>query len=266
MNTLRLYPSITILAAFLLAIVGIFVPTPPHANPLEFHVPFFVTTIIAVIYIGSSLIFAHGLSSFKVGLKASYGLICAGVAVLGVAQLQLPIFYYFDLWFTALSSLGILQIPGITGASLLYAGSWLFAGLLDVNSKFRSILFLLIATLGISIAAMLLPHSASTNLFGDEFAFDYNVSLTVVTAMLTTFSAFLILRIKQKAGLSFTGALAWFFLAILFHSIANWQIIPFYLLGFDNWYILNGIFYLPWVFACSCLLKASIAFNKINQD
>lgn len=265
MKKVRNYSILTIVIALILATSGFFVPIPQNVNTLEFQIPFFVVTFIAVVYTGSALIFINGLKSFQVGLRVSYKFICAGVVLLGLGQVQLPIFYYFNLWESAWNIYGVLQYPGLFGAVLFFIGVRKFGALLGYKSQANALLFVISFSIVLSLIGALLPHSSNSNIYGSELFFDYNLALVVITAVFLTFGVALIFKIKQKAGRSFTNALAWFFLAMFFHTMAVWQIVVLEFVGFENFYVLSGLFWFVWVIASICLLRSSYAFNKVNM-
>src|ERR1043165_4755012 len=70
------------------------VPSNPTYTTLSFYAFLIVTVMIAILYVGSSIIFLTSLKGFTPQLKRSYAWLCVGFIILGLAFVQLPLIVY----------------------------------------------------------------------------------------------------------------------------------------------------------------------------
>jgi hypothetical protein len=264
MNLLKIFPWLVVVLSFVFAFITLSVRTPEGLSFLEFHIPFFIETIMSTFFIGAATLFTMGFWGFKLRLRISYGLICAGLIILGISQLQLPYFNYYNLWSSAWVAYGGIEVPNIITGLLIFTGVRLFARMLDTKTIFTSYPFLVLVTVLVAGVVVFLPHGSTIDPNLPEFWFDFSTSLVVLVATSVSFATITILKVKQKAGASFTNALAWLFLGMLFYTIASWQVLVLQMVGFDNSYVNFGFFFVPWTISGILLLRAGYVFNKIT--
>ena len=209
---------------------------------------------------GSVPFFLMGLTHFKADLKRAYAVLCSGIAMLGLAQLQLPILSVTGLW--TWSDIGGIVVPYLVAFVLVLWGIRLFAKTLKLHSFESSLWVATGCALGLIVLSLLVPHGP-TNV--SEVAFRVGVGLNIWVTTFATFSALLILRIKKIVGPAYTNAMAWLFIAMVVLSFAglHYTVVSF-LFTHGNWYVDHSITIVPILIGTLILVRAGYAFNAID--
>jgi len=230
------------------------------------HFSLAFSIMLAVYYIGTAFLFVFGLKKFKVTLKVAYGYICFGLFILAIAQLQLPVFQFLNLFSSEWVISGGIQIPYIIAAVLLFEGVRRFSNLVKVNNILSSWL----GTAFITISCILIIYIARDIFYpyrirpGAQITTGFAFIAVLIFPILCAITSLLTLSIKQKAGASYSNALAWFFIALVASAFTEGQIPFFSAVGFDSGWVVKGWLSLPFVISGLLFLKAGHAFNKIS--
>ncbi len=204
--------------------------------------------------------FLSGLKNFKSGLKRACIVLCVGIGLFGLAQVQLPFISLFE-WGFWINSGGI-AIPYLLGVIGIFWGIRLFARLVSVKSLFGSPISAFIATIVISIGAATLPHIHTAT---DELAYDLALALSVCNSVVITFATVLTFKLRQKIGLAYTRSMTWLFAALAIIAFAGWHYTIIQLtMTTGDWYYDYSFTIIPFVAGAIALVLAGYSFNAIN--
>lgn len=251
-----------IIAAVVLAAGSTLLPITFQAATKEVGHAFLASSLLqAILQLGAAILFIIGLKHFKEALKRSYFLIAASIFLLGLARMQLPLFQSLNLWDTPWINYGLLESIPALAHFIMFIGVVSFTNLLKLNSKITSFLRTAGGLLLCMAAITLIPHPSNDF---TELAFDLSNNFLVIVIYFGILSAILVFKIKQNTIASYTNAMAWLFAAILFSVLSAGQLLLFYFIGFDNFYVQSGLILLPYLISSVLYIKAGYAFNLIE--
>ncbi len=246
--------AVIIILATILPMLTLLIPVPARdlaVTPQQFRNAALGTTLFAVLHVGAAGLFWLGLEGFRERLWRAYRAICLGLVVLGLTQLQFPIFSVFDLWFSAwVVTFGGISMPGLAAGILLFLGIRSFAQVLN-ETDWRTSVWVIPSAIALgALGALLIPDTNRMEYMG-----------AIAMALLSITSASLVLSIKRRTGFAYTNAMAWFFVSLVTAGVA--VLMPTL---FDAFSIPRGpILTLPHALAGIVFVKAGYAFTKIRE-
>lgn len=259
LNRLKAFTSIIIVLSFLAGIVAYFISD--KAN-IEFSTTFTLALITTLLNFGAVPLFIIGLKNFKTDLRKAYILLSVGVALLGLAQFQLPILSITGWWIWA--DYGGVTLPYLVAVILILFGVRTFAQLLHIRTVWTSITLATLCSIVLALFASQLPHVTT---LVPELMFDITLGLGLWDTVFITFAAIAVLKIKHVLGAAYTNAMAWLFVALVVLSFAGTHFtIVSLLFAEGDWYYDYSITIVPFLLAALLLLRAGYAFNKINSS
>ena len=242
-------------------ILGILSGLVLHNEPLEFRVTMALSVTAAILNLIAIPFFLAGLKHFKAGLKRACIILCIGIGLFGLAQVQLPLISLFE-WGFWIDS-GGLAIPYLLGVIGIYWGMRSFTQLLAIKSSFNSPLLTLLATTIIAIGVALLPHVTVAT---DELSYDVALALSIWDSVVITFAAILTFKLRQKIGATYTRSMTWLFGALAILSFAGWHYTIIQLtMTTGDWYYDYSFTIIPFVAGAFALVLAGYSFNSINK-
>lgn len=241
-------------------ILGILSGLALNDEPLALQVTMALSVTAATLNLIAIPFFLAGLKHFKAGLKRACIILCSGIGLFGLAQVQLPLVSLFG-WGFWIDS-GGLAIPYLLGVIGIYWGIRSFTRLLAIKSLFDSPLLALLATAIIAIGVALLPHVAVAT---DELSYDIALALSVWNSVVITFAAILTFKLRQRIGAAYTRSMTWLFGALVIISFAGWHYTVIQLtMTMGDWYYDYSFTIIPFVAGAFALVLAGYSFNSIN--
>jgi hypothetical protein len=229
------------------------------------HMDFPITPALAICAAVANLaaipFFLIGLSRFKAGLRRAYFSLSIGVALFGLAQVQLPVISLFNLWFWA--DTGGIALPYLVAGVFILISIRQLAGLLNLHSRWTSLgLAALVATvLGMVLA--LLPH---VNTGEAELVFDISIGLIVWDTVVMGFAGAATWHIARHIGRMYVQAMRWLAAGFLTMSVGGVHYIAVTMtMKNGNWYFDESFVMVPFIIGAFILVKAGYEFNLIGQ-
>jgi len=205
-------------------------------------------------------LFLGGLKHFNVELRQAYIILCVGIGLFGLAQMQLPLVNLYGLSFWVDS--GALAVPYLVGVICIFWSMRSLSKLLAIKSLWRSVVLALLVTVIISLAASFLPH---VEVVTDELTYNIAISLTIWNSVFITFAAILAFKIRQKIGAIYEKSMSWLLRALAILSFAGWHYIVVQLLfTVNDWYYDYSIAIIPFIMGAFSLVVAGFIFGSIN--
>ncbi len=243
------------------SVLGILSGLMPGNETLALRITMMLSVTAALLNLLAIPFFLNGLKYFKSGLKQACVILCIGIGLFGLAQVQLPLISLFE-WGFWINS-GGLAIPYLLGVISIFWGIRLFTRLLSIKSPFSSSLLALLITIVVSIGAAALPHVKVTT---DEFSYDIALALSIWNSVFITFAAILAFKIRHKIGPAYTHSMIWLCRALVIISFAGWHYTAVQLtMTTGDWYYDYSLTILPFVAGAFALVLAGHSFNTINM-
>lgn len=239
-ETVKLLTVATVVIAVVLGIIAFFIPLPPLvAEDSSMHVTLGMSVAFTIMHILAVILFLSGLRSFKSRMRMPYGLLCIGLILLAIAQLQIPIA-------TLSGALWWLRSGGIAVAYLIpylfiFAGIRSFARLLGNNGILTKFKFVIPLAIGLSATSFLLPVTLSSTI-PTETAFHVFLSITLWQLVLTVVSSILMWQITSTIGVSYKDAMRWLLIALVVYVVIDIHFIVLQYIGYDNPYGKSGAY------------------------
>lgn len=255
---------VTVFIALLAGALTLLLPAPATGNAAAFHSSVLQSVMITVIQIGAASLFLWSLKDFKHELRVAYGIICVGLVMLGFSNLQLPIITYFDLVKGFYVASGIIVIPYIAPALLVYIGERLFAKLFNIKSIWMSFWF--VASLASVSAAVAVFGAKAVAASGSE-NYTATIAISAWTAIFLLASALIVRNILRVAGPVYRDALRWLVGARIVVTITGFSYtLMLIFFGDQNTFNEYGVVLLPSVVSAILFLRSGYAFKLINED
>lgn len=228
--------------------------------------PFPITSAFAfaamLLNTGAVPLFLIGLPGFKADLKRAYGLICAGIILFGIAQAQLPILTWFDLWIWA--DTGGMAVPYLLAVVLIFIGVRRFAALLEIKNRVTSLLWASGVAAGLSLLVSLLPH-VQTKV--SELPFRLSVALSIWDTVFIAFAAAGVWLIRKRVSHMYVRAMTWLFAAFAMIAFGGLHYAAVTMLFAEgNWYFDYSAVMVPFVAGAFLLVGAGYVFNMIGHE
>jgi hypothetical protein len=238
------------------AIVGLSLTGQPGTFNLGLSIP------VALFSVGGLPFFFNALGDFKNTLRRAFMLICIGMLIYSLSQLQFVIVAVFNLAFWVQS--GAIILPYILGVILLFFGVRRFSGLLLIKSFWRSGFLAFGTAFVVAFASTFLPHVA---LAQPEIEFDIANALQIWLAVLLFFAFMNVWLVRTVVAPRYQQAVTWmtaanglFVLAIV-HYVAVGLALPA-----DSWYANSALMLVPTLLYAMAFMRAGYTFNRITAD
>ncbi|MDB5178791.1 MAG: hypothetical protein JWN01_734 [Patescibacteria group bacterium] len=264
-----MYKSFTISLTIIVLVVGAVFLLAPNTvengfylrNQMVMSAALFVTQVCAAWY------FLTSLRTFRTQFKIAYGFLSAGIILLGVAQLQLPLLVFFHITDTKWVSWGFILLPYIFSAGASYLGMRRFARILSVKSPAGSRWLVFGLAAMTAVLATQLPHLRVTDTPAAEAQLHIYVALVAWNLVLTSASLMLVLRIIRALGPFYAGAIKWLAAASAI-GVVGWGIewVMSSSLPINNWYAQHALGVTPGLIAGLVLLAAGTAFKALSHQ
>ena len=261
----KLVAWIFIAVAVAAGLLTLLIPTSVTSSisELTFRITLFISVPIAVLHIEAASLFIWGMNGFKRQLRVAYILICAGIALLGIAQLQTPLVSYFDLTVSWYVTSGLVVIPFVAPILLLFAGTKRFAPLLELKTRWASWWYAFGGSVLVSIAALGLAWLTS----GNDAEVLASVFLATWASAMLCFAAVMALKITKTISSLYRPALRWFAASNIASAMAGvTYVLSLIILGNENIVSRDGGTLLPDLLAGLLFVRAGYAFKRINEQ
>lgn len=266
MKRTRLFVWLTVSLAVAGSMSTLLLParTGGEFSPAGFHSTLLLAVADTILQLGAAALFVWGLKGFKQELRSAYVAICSGIAVLGFANLQLPFLAYFDLTQSFIVSSGLVTVPYIAPALLVFVGVRKLAKLFGVQTRWMSFWFVLgvamVSAGSLTALGALLKRSE-----GSEFLATIGFSAWTAIFLFATF--IILLAIKKVAGPIYGEAIKWFAAArgVDTTTGASYTLILI-ALGSNTFISEYGVVLIPSTIAAILFLRSGYYFKLINED
>ncbi len=246
-----------IAATLLLSLLSAIIPA---NQTLSFRITMGLSVAAALLNLLAIPFFTASLRRFTVQLQRAYTVLCLGIGIFGIAQVQLPLVNLYN-WGILLRS-GAIALPYLVGVVCIFLSMRSFSKLLGVESIERSVIFALLVTIIVSFAAAFLPHVPITT---DALTFHISLALSIWNSVFMTLAALLALKIRNKIGQEYVHSINWLFAALATLSFAGWHYAFTQLATMEgNWYYDFSVPIVPFIAGALLLIIAGYTFDKIN--
>lgn len=264
MARIKIVAWVTVVTALLAGALTLLVPAPASGSAAAFHSSLLQSVVITIVQLGAGLLFIWGLKGFKHELRVAYGIIAAGVVMLGFSDLQLPVIAYFDLSQSMYVSSGMIVIPYIAPTLLVFFGERLFAKLFNIKSIWMSFWFVMVAGVACAIAAVGLAQFVTVTGNKD---FTASIVISAWTSIFLIASTSMVVNIIRVAGAVYRDALRWLVAAravVTLTGVSYTLVLIFF--GDKNFFSEYGFVLIPGVISALLILRSGYAFKLINED
>jgi len=231
-----------------------------HNTP-DFKVTLAISIMAALLNILAVPFFLSGLKQFQIGLRRAYTVLCIGIVLFGIAQVQLPLENLLN-WVFWVNSGGI-AIPYLLGVLGIFWGMRMFARLFAIKGFWTSPITALLLTIGTSLVAAFLPH---VTIETDETIFRLSVALAIANSIFITFATVLAYKIRNKIGALYKRSISWLASALVVLSFAGWHYVAnLFLTKPGDWYYDYSITIVPFVVGAILLIVAGRIFDDVGS-
>lgn len=255
---------LVICVALTAAAISKALPVPDHNTPVSFYAYMGATAALAVLYLGASLLFLLSLRGFTKTLRRSYGFICFGFTLFGLAFLQLPLQVYGGsvqkLFQSGQLAAGFFFVALLT----LIIGMRQFAALFGVRGLATKWWFIIVPPLVLAGLYAMLPHFPTAT---PEFRFDAANAFDVINGWVDAMMIVQLVQIKKIAGVQYTRALAWMIISFVLQLAAvSGYLIAVLPLGDKAWFLVGAVPLIPLIMAGLSLVTSAHNFSKITAE
>lgn len=198
-------------------------------------------------------LFIMARKDFKHGLRRAYTLLCVGIILYGIGQLQFPLFEIIDgsIWVDS----GAVVLPYLLSAGFLFFGVRHFAKLIGLKGLLLSPWLALVA--GIAVAA-----ASGFFVKGDEAT---TIQLEIFLAVVLSFPTATILKIRSATAERYHKALAMLAASFGMQVFAGVHyVFMMTVLGHENAYVTSGLPLWPVCLAALFFMGAGYSFAGIR--
>src|SRR6266567_3419147 len=135
-RTKKIIIGLTLLAA-VSALATLLSPVPGDlfgVTPVQFRTDVALSFFFGLLYVAGGYLFTLGLTGFTNKLRSIYLTICAGMVVLGLTFLQLPVISMLDAWTEPWATSGAVGVPFVLAGLILFWGIHNYAKLINVRT------------------------------------------------------------------------------------------------------------------------------------
>ena len=219
-------------------------------------------TTFSLLTVGAALLFLTALPAFKSELRRAFGLICGGVALLGLSLLGQPIMEILGLRQYTLTSI-LYTIPILIAAILFHTGDALYARILGVKNWWTGIMPLIIGAIVMITFSYLVPHPATSE---PESIHDLVAAMWGVMLLTPTCSAIVLAMTVPRVSDLYKSPLRWLFLSMFpIIAVVSYQYIVRIVAGpYMHGVVAYVLFSLVTLMGLA-LMQAAYSFNKVSR-
>ncbi|MDB5178802.1 MAG: hypothetical protein JWN01_745 [Patescibacteria group bacterium] len=209
MKSARLIMIGVLAAAAFVAVLALYaIPQPVSwkGSALLFRLPLVLTCVYVVFHLAAGLLFLTTLDVYKAGLRRAYAAIAAGIMLLGLASIQLPIISAFNLWNSAWATRGGIVLPFVLTGIITYSGIRSFARLINIRHWLTRFGLVLPMIASLCALSAFLPHVAANR---PEIVFDISSAIIIWVSLFYAVCALTAAQIMRSVGAHYTQAMAW---------------------------------------------------------
>lgn len=250
-----------------LGLLSLFIrPPQPIPDPklfITFHILLAIPTVFTIISLGAAWFFFSALKHFKTELRRAYTITALGIALLGIAHMQMPIIGYLNQFGGAWIHDGAIGFMYVLPHSLLFVGSVIFARLVGVRNRFTSVPAVVTATLVGILLTVLYPHSPAQ---WSETFFDIATSTYPLAVVASGVAAINSYMISRRINDIFRLPLRWLghTNVLLVVSVGHILIVRL-VFTYYNFWVDYGLIMLPYFLASLAALRAGYLFNRVSR-
>jgi len=260
MKSARNTAAIALLACIMLSLLSVIFMT---GHNLSFRVTFGISFLAFLVSITAIPYFLASLSHFKQALRHAYSILCYGIGLMGLAQIQLPITNYFNWLFWQDS--GAIAVPYFVGIICIFIGVKRFAQIFSVRGLWTSLPWAFIISVVLSCGALFLPHVQQADT--DEVTFHVSLGITILDSVFATFAAITLAQVRQKIGPIYHQSMTWLYAGVIAFALGGWHYFFNQLaIAPGNWYYDFSISLLPFAAAGVCFVISGVAFNEAETE
>lgn len=217
---------------------------------------------MTVLCAGAVWLFSDGVVHFKPELQKSYRLLCAGIAVFGLAQLQYGLLVVALGWNFWLDS-GLIAVPYLLFAVCMFMAMRTFAALLNIRGRTTSFAWASGTALAAATVFALLLRTSQP----DNVSYTATIGLAVWDAVFVLFATILAGKIKSALGQSYAQPMSRLYLSLsaIVGGGLHFVILEI-LVKEGDWYYDAGIGVMPFFIASLMLLWAGYGIASINAS
>lgn len=254
----------------------LFLPLPPgmegeRASAL--HNGLGMAAAICVAQIIAAWFFISSLKLFKTQMKLAYYIVSAGLLMLMLSQLQLPLLLYFTQFFGGVTGTLVVLTPMVLAPFAIYAGIQRFTRLVGITSRWRSIPL----AIGVALLAGLIPFVVMKKINPEM---DYSItvvqiqvglySLLMAGSALMVIASVLVWQIRHKLTPAYGPAMKWLGVALAaFAFFPPHEFVSRVVLAVSDTtyaYAASNLSIWPLLLTAILFIGAGIHFKAINQQ
>ena len=230
------------------------------------HVYWAISIAQGILYVSAAILTFQAVFKVKeLGgiLGSSLRILGVGLILLGISQGQIPIMDNFNLWKTTYYNSGYYYFPYMISAFILSFGLFVAGRSYTKNNKII-VLATLVFIIAAGITATHLPHPVDA--YG-RTGFQYALTLCI-ESVLTGLSGYMLITsflikrafVSSKLGRVF-GIVS---IAFIFNFVAVAQSFPLEFMGWNNFYVNSGIYYLPFFLTALSFVYFSLRLKYLE--
>lgn len=240
----------------------------PQLETLDEKVSLTISFAIVVPQLAAVWGFLTSLGAFKRELKRAYYILAAGILLLALTQLQLPIVSFVDIDRVALS--WFITFSTLAGALLAYLSMHKFVKILQFRSPpWSSFLFVTAFALALSTLSALVPHVDVGDI--SEWTIDGIFGSYVASAGYAIGAAYLAWRIRARLGAKYKIAMGALALGMVMLAVSSLhetiiRLFPIFYAESFSWYSLYTVSLWPLFVSTLFLTASSLSFKKLSRE
>lgn len=256
----------TIALAVLLASLTLLIkPRPQATDIVVIQLRAATALLVTITSLGGSILFLGGIRQFKALMQHAYTLMASGIILFGVALLQLPVIGFFNLWNSFWANSGLIIVPFIFSAGLVYAGMRNFSKLLGIKNILTSGWI----TFGFTIVVTVLSFFGGHYLARYHYIAGTDAYITIVSwsAAYFTYSAILSRFVLERVGPFYQDSMTWSSRALIVLTLSAWHEYTInYFMNNDTWYVSHGLSFIPFIISGVVIVRAGYAFTLVGTS
>lgn len=220
MKTNKIIVFMSVCVGLLAAALTLLVNAPAswEGTFFSFHFRLAANSLTFILHIGAAALFLLSLNVYREKLKRAFVRIVAGIVLIAVGMLQLPILDAFDKWSSMYVNSGFIGLPYLLGGLLVYLGVARFAWLLNSKSVFKHKLIVLPTIILLVGLSSFLPHAELVGI--SDLSHDSLVGILSWTMFLLLAASVLFLVIRKNIGQHYKSAMLWSGIAALLDVVS----------------------------------------------
>ncbi|HKU18849.1 MAG TPA: hypothetical protein VJP80_06275 [Candidatus Saccharimonadales bacterium] len=199
---------VTYVVAAVAAMAAALAPVPrswQYSHALYYEGLILVSAYMCLL-IGAVVLLLMGAGAYKAELKRAYLAMCAGIMLVALGCVQLPVLGIFNLWGSAWVNNGFVGVPFFVSGLVLYIGVRRLALLIGQAGLLTRFVVVVPLVIVLCVALAFVPHVHVTFAERD---FDIAYGIFMWSAVFTVIATVLLARIQRDIGQHYQSAMAW---------------------------------------------------------